>query len=144
MKETWGSPTLGRPHIALAMISKGYVSSIKEAFNKYLGDDKPCCVSGGYFSVEETIQNIHEGNGFALIAHPHLIKNDLLVSQLLSMPFDGLEAYYGRFAMNQQEKWVKLAQRRIGSFQADRIFMEVSEPEQSLGSSWVDNRPFKS
>lgn len=137
------SPTLGRPHIALAMVAKGYVSSLKEAFIKYLGDNKPCHVPGGYFTVEETIEVIHAGKGLALIAHPHLIRNDPLVSQLLALPFDGLEAYYGRFPLHQQERWVNLAKKNNWIISGGSDFHGSVKPEQPLGSSWIDQETFE-
>jgi 3',5'-nucleoside bisphosphate phosphatase len=136
------SPTLGRPHIALAMISKGYVTSVKEAFIKYLGDGKPGYVSGGCFSVEETINVIHGGKGVALIAHPHLIKNNSLVEQLLKMPFDGLEAYYGRFHLDKQQRWIDIAKKKGWMVSGGSDFHGSIKPEQPLGSSWVDRETF--
>ena len=88
------STMTGRPHIALAMVKKGYVVSVSEAFKKYLGDGKACYASGLTFSVEETLHVIHEAKGLGVLAHPHLINNSGLVNELLEMPFDGLECFY--------------------------------------------------
>ncbi len=60
----------GRPHIALAMMKRGYVSSVQEAFNLYLGENKPCYAKGKMFTVQETIEMIHKANGVAIIAPP--------------------------------------------------------------------------
>jgi predicted metal-dependent phosphoesterase TrpH len=82
------SHTLGRPHIAQAMINKGYVRTIPEAFKKYLGDGKSAFVQGESYSVEETIQAIHRAKGAAVIAHPHLIESKTTLRALLDMNFD--------------------------------------------------------
>ena len=65
--------SLGRPHIAQALLEKGYAKSIKEALLRFLVEGQPAYVQGNPFSAEETIEVIHEAGGLAIIAHPHLI-----------------------------------------------------------------------
>ena len=79
--------SIGRPHIARQMVKKGYVKDIKEAFHKYLGDDKPCYIPGDYFSVADTLDVIHQAGGVAVLAHPHLIDKKRIVNQLRMFNF---------------------------------------------------------
>src|SRR5579872_804712 len=65
--------TIGRPHIAQLMVNKGYVGSVKEAFNLFIGDGKCCYDQGMGFSATETIEVIHAAGGKAFLAHPHLL-----------------------------------------------------------------------
>ena len=134
--------TIGRPHIALAMVKKGYVTNIQEAFNKYIGENKPCYAPGKSMSVEETINIIHQAKGFAVIAHPHLISETRLVRDLLEMPFDGIEGYYGRFAAKEQERWVKIGQHRKWIVTGGSDFHGTIKPTLPLGSSWVNEETF--
>lgn len=134
---------LGRPHIALAMLNKGYVHSIQQAFHDYIGEGKPCYVAGEMISVEETLQIIHQAQGLAVIAHPHLIENTSLLRDLLEMNFDGIEGYYGRFTPVQQERWVKIGLHRGWLITGGSDFHGNIKPNLPLGSSWVNEETFQ-
>jgi len=136
------SETIGRPHIALAMMEKGYVESINEAFKKYIGDGKCCYVPGVRFSVEETIDVIHHADGFAFIAHPHLIKKKKVIKKLLEMNFDGLEGRYARFTPKENEKWINLAREHSLMVSGGSDFHGDVKPHLSLGCSYTDEETF--
>lgn len=135
--------TIGRPHIALAMIKKGYVASVQEAFNKYLGEGKLCYVQGDEIQVDETISAIHAARGIAVLAHPHLIKNDVLIRKLLKQPFDGLECYYGRFPTDVHQRWLKLAKKHNLLITGGSDFHGDTKPNLNLGCSWIDAELFQ-
>ena len=69
-------------------VTKGYVRSIQEAFQLYLGDDKSCFVPGEPFPVAEALDIIHGAGGKAFVAHPHLYQNANLIRDVLILPFD--------------------------------------------------------
>jgi hypothetical protein len=104
-----GGLVRGRPHIARAMWEKGYVSSPKEAFRRYIGDGAPCYVQGVKFSAQEVIDLIHKAGGFAVLAHPHLMESPAIVEKLLDLNFDGIECYYANFSKKMNQKWVEAA-----------------------------------
>jgi predicted metal-dependent phosphoesterase TrpH len=135
--------TIGRPHIAKAMINKGYVDTVQNAFKKYIGEGKSCYVPGVAFSIEETLHVIHQAKGLAFIAHPHLIEKSSTVKDLLNMPFDGLEAYYGKFEVNIQDKWVRLAKKKNLLISGGSDFHGEIRPHVPLGASWIDEENFK-
>ena len=135
--------TIGRPHIAQAMRKKGYVSSIQEAFHKYIGEGKPCYASGTHFSVEETLEIIHKINGLAVIAHPHLIEKNSILHELLDMKFDGIEGYYARFSLHQNEKWIKIGMRKGWIITGGSDFHGDIKPNIDLGHSWTPEETFK-
>lgn len=64
------SPSLGRPHIADAMVAKGYVANRDEAFADYLGDGKPAYVERYATPLEEAIALVRAAKGLAVVAHP--------------------------------------------------------------------------
>ncbi len=134
---------IGRPHIAKLMVEKSYVTNIREAFNKYIGEGKNCYSKGNFFTPQETIDVIHEAKGFAIIAHPHLIDNSKTVSKLLHMNFDGIECYYSRFALKEQEPWIKIANHKGWLMTGGSDFHGDIKPMVSLGCSWVDEERFK-
>ena len=135
--------TIGRPHIAQAMMKKGYVSTVQEAFNKFIGDGKSCYASGGYFSVDETLDLIHRAKGLAVIAHPHLIEKSHTVDELLKMNFDGIEAYYAKFPLQQNERWIKIGMKKNWIITGGSDFHGDIKPQLSLGHSWVRQETFK-
>ncbi len=142
LSEASSGKVVGRPHIAAAMLKKGYILSIQEGFNRFLAENKPAYVPGAVFSVEETLSIIHKAHGKAFLAHPHLAKSKKLVKQLLDMPFDGIEGYYGKFKLDEQEPWLELAKERNLLVSGGSDFHGSTKPHVVLGSSWVGEDVF--
>lgn len=134
--------TKGRPHIAYLMIQKGYVRSVKEAFQLYLGERASCYVPGDVFTVQETIDVIHKAGGKAFIAHPHIVDDGKTVLALLKMDFDGIECYYARCIPKQEKRWLKIAKERGWLMSGGSDFHGEMRPYIPLGCSWVDEETF--
>lgn len=134
--------TIGRPHIALAMIKRGYVNTLQQAFHEYIGEGKLCYSPGESFSVEETLDIIHQAKGLAIIAHPHLINHVKILKDLLEMNFDGIEGYYARFPRQAHERWVKIGARKGWIITGGSDFHGDLKPNLPLGSSWVNEDTF--
>ncbi len=134
--------TVGRPHIAMAMMKKGYVKTIQEAFKKYLGEGKSCYAEGDSFSTEQTIDLIHKAKGLAIIAHPHLVDDQHVLHDLLNMNFDGIECFYARFNRDQNERWLKIAKRKNWIVTGGSDYHGDIKPNLPLGSSYVDEEHF--
>lgn len=137
-----GGGSIGRPHIAKIMIQKGVVKDLNEAFKKYLGDGKSCYAPGVRFTIEETIDVIHQADGFAILAHPHLIEKRKIVKEILDMDFDGLEGYYANYPKNIQHKWVKIGKDKGWIVTGGSDFHGTIKPYSSLGSSWTNEETF--
>lgn len=133
---------IGRPHIAAVMVKKGYVSSIEEAFKKYIGEGRPCYDMGDIITVEETIEIIHKAKGKVFIAHPHLITKKEILKELLSLPFDGIECYYANFPMHKNIKWLDIAERHHLLISGGSDFHGSVKPNIALGSSYVNLETF--
>lgn len=93
----------GRAHIAYAMLNKGYVASIDEAFAKYLGKGKSCYVSRKTYSPRECIEMIKKACGLAILAHPVYITEDYdklfnLLRELKEYGLDGMECMYNCYS----------------------------------------------
>lgn len=133
-------PIAGRAHIAQIMFEKGYVKSIQDAFDRYIGDHKCCFVEGPLFSVQQTIDEIHKAGGKAFIAHPHLIQRKGILNLLLEMNFDGIECYYSRLYHEVEKKWLKLAAQKNWLVSGGSDFHGAVKPQIDLGCSWVDRQ----
>lgn len=131
------SYSVGRPHIALAMMKNGYVKSVQQAFHEHIGEGKPSYAPGNRVTVEETLEIIHQAQGLAVIAHPHLISHVAVLRDLLSMNFDGIEGYYARFPKSEQERWIKIGARKGWLITGGSDYHGEIKPGIALGSSWV-------
>jgi predicted metal-dependent phosphoesterase TrpH len=135
--------TVGRPHIAQAMVQRGYVKTVDEAFKAWIGGGRPCFSLGKSYQPEETIDVIHNAGGLAVIAHPHLIRPKKIANTLLNLPFDGIEGYYARLPLNQEEKWVALAKKQEWICTGGSDFHGTVKPHIPLGCSWVGEEIFQ-
>lgn len=145
-EEELGDPkdrTVGRPHIAEVLLKKHYISSIQEAFDRYIGEGKPCFASGVSFTPQETIAMIRNAGGKVFIAHPHLIKKSEILKDLLYMDFDGIECYYSLFHGTHEKKWLKIAREKGWLVSGGSDFHGSIKPHIQLGSSWVDEKRVK-
>ncbi|MBO1030897.1 PHP domain-containing protein [Tessaracoccus sp. SD287] len=71
IKEQSGlSPSVGRPHVADALVKKGYVADRREAFETWLADDKPGYIGRYSTPLEDGIDLVHGAGGVAVLAHP--------------------------------------------------------------------------
>ncbi|HWP96196.1 MAG TPA: PHP domain-containing protein [Syntrophomonadaceae bacterium] len=100
---------IGRPHVAQALIEKGYVFSIKEAFQKYIGRGRPGYVPRYKFAPEEAIELVHRAGGISILAHPGLIKEQEKIQEMMEMGIEGLEVYYPEHTEKQVQHYYQLA-----------------------------------
>ncbi|MDD2309991.1 MAG: PHP domain-containing protein [Desulfuromonadaceae bacterium] len=87
--------SIGRPHIARALLEQGYAVSVEDAFRRYL---VPCNVPKSYWPIDDAIAEIHRIGGVAVLAHPTSITKDTItlgsvISALQLLGLDGIEVY---------------------------------------------------
>jgi hypothetical protein len=94
-----GEATVGRPHVARALLEKGYVASVQEAFDLWLGNGKPADVDRDKLIPEDAIRLIHENGGVVFVAHAIFIGDDYpeAVESLARWGLDGIETYYKHY-----------------------------------------------
>ena len=98
VREIAGSGTVARPHIAQAMLEKGYISSIKEAFDKYIARDGPAYVERKKMTPVEVVQLILRNRGIAVMAHPFFVPEpEAIIAELKAAGMAGIEAYYNNY-----------------------------------------------
>ncbi len=135
--------TIGRPHIALLLVKKEIVSSVKEAFHRYLGEGKPAYDPGEGIRVEETIACIHAAQGKAVLAHPHLLQRSSTIRDMLAMPFDGIEGYYAKMTAEQERRWIEIGIKKGWLVTGGSDYHGVVKPQIPLGCSWTGNETFQ-
>lgn len=109
VKKFSGENNIGRPHIARALIEKGWVHNIDEAFNKYLEMGKAAYIERYKLSIEDAIDIIHKSKGIAVIAHPGLIKNKDIIYHCIKIGIDGIETVHSKHSKKEIEFYTKLA-----------------------------------
>ena len=89
-----GEPySLGRPHLARALLAAGHVRSFGEAFDRFLRDEGPAFVPTEFPSALQAIRTIHEAGGLAIWAHPPIEVFDTVIPRFASFGLDGVECF---------------------------------------------------
>lgn len=133
-----GSDSVGRPHIARALMDKQVVSSAKDAFDRFLADGKPAYVPRDLPSPAEAIQWIKSAGGLAVLAHPTWVKladHSLieLVRELKTAGLDGVEVYYSTHAARQTREYLSLAQQLGLLVTGGSDFHGLTKPDIDVG-----------
>jgi predicted metal-dependent phosphoesterase TrpH len=93
--EIAGDASVGRPHVARALVEAGHVATIPEAFERYIGREGPAYVEREKMTPEQAIETLHRYGAPALMAHPSYTKSaDAVLQELTSCGLDGMEVYY--------------------------------------------------
>lgn len=112
VKEIAGTGSVGRPHIALAMLEKGYIASIKEAFNRYIGWGGPAYAEREKVAPAEATQLILRAHGLPVLAHPFTVTNpETLIAELRANGLVGVEVYYNSYTPEEIKGLASLADK---------------------------------
>jgi predicted metal-dependent phosphoesterase TrpH len=103
--------TIGRPHIARALLERGYVTTVEEAFRRYL---VPCNVPKCYWPIDDAITEIRRTGGVAVLAHPTSVTTDRqelrdLILNLSTLGLDGIEVFNNMAQADEMEFLRRLA-----------------------------------
>ena len=101
--------SVGRPHVAAALLARGHVHSWEEAFDRYLEKGRPAFVPRCGASVAEVVRMIHDAGGVASLAHPGLTRIDAIIPQLASAGLDALEAAHTEHDPETERRYRSLA-----------------------------------
>jgi hypothetical protein len=113
-----GNEVVGRPHFARVMVDKGYVETIRAAFDEYLKKGAPAYVEKARLSPSDAIALIHEAGGVAVLAHPYQLnlssfeEVDRVIGELVELGLDGIEALYSRHSAAERASYAEIARRR--------------------------------
>ena len=112
VQEIAGSGSIGRPHIAQAMLEEGYIASIKEAFTNYIGRGSLAYIERQKMTPLEAVEIILRAKGLPVLAHPLTINDpEAMVIELKKAGLVGIEAYYDGYTADEVSRLVSLANR---------------------------------
>jgi 3',5'-nucleoside bisphosphate phosphatase len=114
VREIAGKGSVGRPHIAQAMMEKGYISTLREAFVKYIGRNGPAYVERDKITPTDAIRLIARAKGIPVLAHPLTSANpESFLPELISAGLAGIEVYYGSYSPEQVSALLSLANKYL-------------------------------
>ncbi len=96
--EIAGDASVGRPHVAQALVEAGHVATITEAFDLYIGRDGPAYAEREKMTPKQAIETLHRYGASAVFAHPSFTKSfDDIVPELVQAGLAGMEVYYKNY-----------------------------------------------
>ena len=132
-----GKGTVGRLHVARAMVEEGLVSSNHEAFNRFIGDHAPSYVANFRVSPKEAIESIRNAGGIAVLAHPYSLGRDELIPFFVSCGLGGLEVYYPEHTQSMVDSYLHLVKKFGLLATGGSDYHGRAKPEVFLGSRSV-------
>ncbi len=139
LREMFPDAVLTRAHVARFLLEHGYIKSISEAFEKYIGDGCRCHVPREKITPQEGIELIHHANGKAVLAHPvlyHMSDDRLreLITNCLACGLDGIEALYSTYQPGDERYIRKLADEYGLAVSGGSDFHGSNKPHIRLGT----------
>lgn len=142
--EEAGGGSVGRPHIAAVMMSKGYVPDIRTAFDEWLGAGRPAYVGRDRLEAEEAIALARESGAVPVLSHPHTLGITTapamaeVLTRLRAAGLIGLEAHYSSYRRHERAGYADLA-RRFGLVPSGGSdFHGRYKPGLEIGSGYGD------
>lgn len=130
---------VGRAHFARVLMDKGYTSSVKEGFDKYMSVGKYAYCEKQRLSAAEAVELIAKCGGISFLAHPHLTKlpDDELKAFLIELKgygLSGLEGYYTDYTPEMEIKYRSLAEELGMIYSGGTDFHAKMKPHISIGT----------
>ncbi len=129
---------VGRPHVAHALVEKGIVADVQEAFTKYLARGKAGYVPKEVLSPEEAVGVIQSAGGIAVLAHPCYLKLATeefghFLDRLIAAGLTGLEVYYSQHTSADVDRFSQWARQRSLVSTGGSDFHGTNKPHIKLG-----------
>ena len=130
---------IARPHFAQALIAKGVVGSVQEAFDQYLASGKPLYQAKEALTPADAIALLHRAGGVAVMAHPGLVplSKPALAARVQSLAeeagLDGIEAYYSQHSPAETAFFLELAREHSLLITGGSDFHGTPKPHVPLG-----------
>jgi predicted metal-dependent phosphoesterase TrpH len=108
-----GGKSVGRRHVARALLKKGLVRTLQEAFDKYLGQNSPANVPANEMTPADAARLILRHRGLPSLAHPGFLEDDGIVERILdSSPIRAVEVFHRYRSSTRHLRYLDLARRR--------------------------------
>jgi len=105
-----GRGSLGRLHLARTLFQRGMVGTVQEAFDRYIGRNKPAYVQKPRIEAAEAFGLIAAAGGIPVLAHPKLVRIDNHIPELVKLGLRGIEAVYSKHTPEDVKKYLAMAE----------------------------------
>ena len=103
--------SVGRPLLARALVEAGHVTTMQEAFDRYLAAGQPAFVPRTGRSPASVVRIIHEAGGIASLAHPGVTRRDELIEPMAREGLDAIEVFHSEHDRETEARYLALAAR---------------------------------
>lgn len=133
---------IARPHIAKAIIKRGYNYTFDEIFKRFIGNDSPAYVENKKISLEDGIKLLKKYGALVSLAHPVLIKKSNVEDLIKNYDLDGLEAYYSINSQLDTAKFINVSTKynKILTCGSDFHGIENDSKHGEIGSVSLDDK----
>lgn len=141
--ELSGGGTLARPHLARALVARGHVETVQEAFDRYLDRGQPCYIPSPSIEVAEAIERIHQAGGLAVLAHPGDYDRDEAIAGWVDQGLDGIEVDHPTHTEADRARYLEIAREHgllitaSSDFHGERVAPERRLGVTELPEGWV-------
>jgi 3',5'-nucleoside bisphosphate phosphatase len=133
VREAGDAHSMGRPHVAKALVRLGVVDSVSAAFNEALVPGKPGYVPQIYTTPEHAIETIAAAGGIPVLAHPGRLKDRVLIDELVGHGLRGLEVFYPLHTPEDTQEFRATAKRYGLVMTAGMDFHDIRYHTQGVG-----------
>lgn len=133
-----GAGSIGRPHIADAMVDAGMADNYYDAFNRFLADGRPAYVPKKKLSAVDAIRLVHEAGGLAALAHPGQDIPDAIALEIIDAGIDAIETVHPKHGDARRLHYTAMAQAHGllttggSDFHGGRkVYEKIGEPRAS-------------
>ena len=139
LRREYPNAVLGRPHMAEHLMKHGIVSSVKEAFDRYLADGKPYYRPRERMPMDQAIDAIRQAGGIAILAHPMQYgydagEREAFIQAGIAAGAAGLEAYYSEHSPSEQAELLDTAARYGLAVSGGSDYHGARKPHIAMGS----------
>jgi predicted metal-dependent phosphoesterase TrpH len=141
-----GGGQVGRPHFAQVLLQNGYVNTVQEAFDRYLGKGAPAYVDKFRFDPREAVRLIRDARGIPVLAHPFTLHIPLpkqlnaLLTELIQLGLMGIEVYYPEHTEDQILLYKSLAEKHGLLVTGGSDYHGIGADKVEIGIGWKDMR----
>lgn len=132
-----GGKTLGRPHVARAIVGAGAAATVKEAFDRWLGEGRPAYVGRYRLTAEDAVKLVRSAGGVATLAHPGVSRiQPGEFRRMRAMGFGGVEVHHPDHPPSRVESYLRAAaEHDLVPTAGSDFHGEAVAPDRMLGDA---------